>query len=146
MQEAEKTGKETKVIRFFINVFSIMDIAIQYRDKNLDCIKNKISDVIEYINKNADKNLSLAVIIKDMNISKYYLCHLFRETVGMTVFEYIRYIRISRAKQLLTETEHSISEIAATVGFDSFAYFSKVFREYEDVTPGQYRKQKLIRK
>jgi transcriptional regulator GlxA family with amidase domain len=59
----------------------------------------------------------------------------------MTLFEYITLARISAAKKLLSESDKSISEIAAAVGFDSFAYFSKVFREKESITPSVYRKE-----
>lgn len=138
LSELEKY--DTAPLNFFINLFSILAAAEQNKEKRVSEVKNKISEVIEYINDNIDKKLSLDIIAVDTKISKYYLCHSFSSVVGMTVFEYITLARISKAKQLLSKTDMSISDIAAAVGFDSFAYFSKVFREKETITPRAYRK------
>ena len=84
--------------------------------------------------------MTLDIIAAETKISKYYLCHSFSSAVGMTVFEYIQFVRIAKAKEMLVESNLSISSISSAVGFDNFAYFSKVFREREKMTPGQFRK------
>jgi len=127
-------------INFFINIFTILDIAAtsNVKVKNL---KNKIADVIAFVNQNLQNKISLDLICEKMMVSKYYLCHNFKSTVGMTVFQYIESARISRAKDLLIKTDDTISVISQKAGFESFAYFSKVFRKYESCTPSQYRKE-----
>lgn len=140
MSETILRESKTVMLKIFTDIFSIMDIVLSDNEKNVPFVKNKISDVIEYINKNIDRKLTLDVISQNTKISKYYLCHAFCEAVGMTVFEYIEFVRMSQAKQLLTETNDSISAIAQSVGYDSFAYFSKVFKKNENTTPKQYRK------
>lgn len=138
--ESVKDCAITETLKFFINLFSIMDTAIKKYEQSIPCIKNQISDVIIYINKNMHKKISLDEISRKTNISKYYLCHSFSSMVGMTVFEYVQFVRISKAKQLLAETDYSVLDIALRVGFDNSAYFSKVFRQNEKMTPSQYRK------
>ena len=140
INEANSFGEIPPLV-LFLNIFTIIETVTENSKKSVPCIKNKISDVIEYINKNIDQKLSLDTISKNTNISKYYLCHTFCDAVGMTVFEYIEFVRMSKAKQLLSETNESISYIATLTGYDSCAYFGKVFKTRENITPTQYRKK-----
>jgi len=139
LHESESLGEIPPLV-LFLNIFAIIETVAENNKKSVPCIKNKISDVIEYINKNINQKLSLDAISKSTKISKYYLCHSFCEAVGMTVFEYVEFVRIAKAKQMLSETSESISAISVAVGYDSFAYFSKVFKKRENMTPNQYRK------
>lgn len=65
----------------------------------------------------------------------------FRNYVGMTVFEYLREERMKEARQLLSHTEYTISEIAARVGFSSGANFSTAFSARFGSSPGRFRRQ-----
>lgn len=140
IQEASSEIGKYAVLQFALCIMSILLTAAN-KDTGVSCIKNKISDVIEYINQNLNKKLSLDSVANATFVSKYYLCHIFRATVGMTVGEYITFTRLSKAKQLLRTTEDSISDISFATGFESFAYFSKVFREHEGITPSECRKK-----
>ena len=103
-------------------------------------ISNKVSSVLDYINHRIEQKITLDEISAHVHMSKYHMCHLFKETVGMTVNEYTLSRRISIAKKKLLFTSLPISEIALSSGFSSFAYFSKIFREHEGVTPKEFRK------
>ena len=85
-------------------------------------------------------NSRKGAICDKVRVGKYYLCQSFKRIVGMTVSSYIEAIRTSIAKDLLAQTDKLISQIAQAVGFQSFAYFSKVFKKSENCTPKQYRK------
>ena len=139
MKEAVTEKSEYAAIQLASSILSVLFASVK-SDKKVTAIKNKMSEIIDYINRNYSDKLSLDYISSKMRVSKYYLCHTFKGVVGMTFGEYITFTRISRAKQLLRESENSISDIALSVGFDSFAYFSKVFREYEGISPKMYRK------
>ncbi len=127
-------------INLFINIFTILNVAVTNADCQVKNIKNKISEVISFLNKNLHNKLTLDLICEEINVSKYYLCKIFKNTVGMTIFKYVEYLRISRSKELLIKTDLSISDISQKVGFESFAYFSKVFKKHEKCTPSRYRK------
>jgi len=142
LKMSENISKDSKIalLKIFTDVFSVMDIVQSDSRKSVPFVKNKISDVIEYINNNINQKMTLDIIARNTKISKYYLCHSFYDTVGMTVFKYIEFVRIAQAKQLLAESNLTISEISQAVGYDSFAYFSKVFKKNENMTPGEYKK------
>ena len=128
-------------INFFINLFSIIDLSLKNKSSAIKTIDNKISEVITFINRNSCQKLTLDYICDSVKISKYYLCREFKNTVGMTVFEYIEFSRISLSKDLLLKTDKTISEISEESGFESTAYFSKVFKKIEKISPSTYRKQ-----
>ena len=133
-------NEPTAPIDIMNNILSIISLAAKSKEKKPEMIKNKLTDVMDFLNANMGSTLTLDNIADTNRISKYYLCHTFFETVGMTVFEYLRHIRIQEAKRKLLESAETVSEIAFSVGFENIAYFSKVFREIEGKTPREYRK------
>ena len=131
---------ESASLHTYITLFHILEQVLQSKEKPLLSIKNNISEVLAFINDHIDAQLSLNLIAQKTGISKYYLCHSFSNIVGMTVFQYIRIARISKALNLLAATSENISTIAMETGFANFAYFSKIFREYVGMTPSEYRR------
>ena len=73
-------------------------------------------------------------------LSQGRFSHLFKESIGVSPMRYITEQRIKRAGELLAETENSVSEIGALVGFDDQNYFSRMFRKYTGLSPLNYRK------
>ena len=68
-----------------------------------------------------------------------YLNRIFKKETGMTLSEYISVKRIDRAKLLLLTTRMPVSEVAMSVGFQSFSYFSKIFKKRVGVEPSKFR-------
>lgn len=109
-------------------------------------ISNQITEIIAYINQNLSEKLTLDMISKKFHISKYYLCHIFKETTGMSIMSYILNQRIAYAKNLMLNTDETISEIAIASGFSCFSYFSRMFKESEKLSPREFRKNYKIKK
>jgi len=101
----------------------------------------RIKDVLNYINQNYNKNLSLDELSRQVDMSKFYLCRLFKESLRMSPVEYINKVRVDKAMELLINTDMSVSEIAFECGFDNISYFIKVFKKYMHTTPLKFRKQ-----
>lgn len=93
-----------------------------------------------YIDERLNDDLSLTEIADDLNISVYYLSHIFKSETGITLMEYRNEMRMTQAKKLLLQTELGIAEIAGQVGFANASYFSKTFSKRENVSPMEYRK------
>lgn len=122
------------------SLFKIFSYAHCHKNTYSPALTNKISDVLQYINKNIERKITLDEICDYVHSSKYYLCHIFKETTHMTIFDYILFRRISIAKKKLLYTDMPLADIAMSSGFSSFSYFSKMFRICEGVTPGEFRK------
>lgn len=103
----------------------------------------KINEIAEYITHNFQQDISLADIAQSFYLSKSYLSRSFKEVTGFTVNEYINAVRIKEARQMLENTDFSITQIAGLVGYDSITYFEKVFKKYLELSPLKYRKRFL---
>ena len=94
-----------------------------------------------YIDGNYGRDLSLDEVSKAVDISPYYFSKLFKEETGENFIEYLTKVRISRAKELLTDPNVSIKEVCASSGYSDPNYFSRIFKKYEGVTPSEYREK-----
>lgn len=98
-----------------------------------------IKDVILFIGKNLQEIKNISDIANKFYISKYYLSHLFKAHMGISLIEYVINLKIAKAADLLRETDHSIEYIAHYCGFSESAYFCLTFKKHMNATPSQYR-------
>ena len=94
-----------------------------------------------YIATHLTENLSVDTICSKYNISPSGLYQLFQKVFGCGVVKIIREERIKRAKELLLDSNFSISDIASQVGILDANYFIRVFKAETGMTPGEYRNQ-----
>ena len=99
----------------------------------------KLLPVLDYIEENFESPITLEETAKILNINKDYFCRLFKKTTGVNLWEYINFVRITKAEELL-KTDMSISEIAYKTGFSSLSYFNKVLKKQKKYTPSFYKK------
>lgn len=86
-----------------------------------------------------DQNLPKEDIETYMDRTYEYLCQIFKRYSGITIVKYIHYLKMQRAKFLLSNTNKSIQEVAQDIGIDDAFYFSKLFKKYEGVNPTEFR-------
>jgi AraC-like DNA-binding protein len=103
-----------------------------------------IYEIVNFINKEYINKITLDALADRFFISKYYLCRMFKKTMGLSIIEFINTKRISETAFLLQNTNKAISEIAISVGFNSQAFFIKLFKRIYGMTPMQYRKRHII--
>lgn len=92
-----------------------------------------------YIDQNYNSEITLASISESLNISTYYMSHIFKEMTGYSPIQYIMRRRIGEAQTLLITTNHSITMVATMVGYDSSSYFNKIFSKSVGMSPKRYR-------
>lgn len=100
----------------------------------------KLDKIINYIENNYREEIGLENLSKIAGLSSFHLCHLFKKATGKTLTEYINQIRISRAEELLKNTNMNITEIAIASGFNDINYFSRLFKKLKKSSPSQFRK------
>ncbi|MEC0090637.1 response regulator transcription factor [Paenibacillus macquariensis] len=86
-----------------------------------------------------NQQITAANISKRVNMSRSYFSQCFKEIVGMSFSDYLRQVRIEKAKELLLYTNKTILWIAEHVGYMDEKYFSRTFREQTDMLPSKYR-------
>lgn len=99
----------------------------------------RILNLKYYISDRLCEEITLEELAAEVNFSKAFFVKRFQQLFDMTPMKYVNFMRISRAKQLLLQTELSVSTIAARTGFHSLHYFSRSFRASEGVSPQQFR-------
>lgn len=101
--------------------------------------EKRIFKIQEYINNNYMDDINLKLIEELFFINRYEVSRHFKRITGYNFKTYLILIRISIAKDLLVNTNLSISEITNKVGYSSESLFIRMFKEYENVTPTRYR-------
>ena len=94
---------------------------------------------LKYIDQYYTHLTQVRQIAQELSYSEYYLCHIFREKMDMTVKDYLLKKKIMTAAELLETSSMSVSEIAEHLHFSSLHAFGLVFKRYMDVSPSQYR-------
>ena len=99
-----------------------------------------VRDIRSYLVANYNTKITLNHLASQFNLDPYYLQKLFKRFIGQSPMEYVIYLRMSKAKNLIRTSPMSISEIACAVGIDNISHFSRQFKKQEGVTPVEYRK------
>lgn len=97
-------------------------------------------DSLYYIEEHYAEEITLQELCDRVNVTPTHFCRVFHDITKTSFTNYLNYVRINKAEALLTETKDRITDIALQTGFSSIAYFSKVFRQYKNCTPGEYRR------
>lgn len=95
--------------------------------------------VIDYIHLHLDEDLSLSFLAEHFRKNPSSLSNMFSKDTGISLTKYIQKIRIQEAIRLFNTTELSVSEVAMTIGYQDFSYFSKVFSKNTGCSPREYK-------
>jgi len=94
----------------------------------------------EYIDTHLHEDLTLERLAKRVHFNKTYFVQRFKSLWGVPPMKYVSNLRCQKAKQLLLDTDLSVSDISAMTGFQSPHYFSAVFKKYTGCSPNDFRK------
>jgi signal transduction histidine kinase/CheY-like chemotaxis protein len=99
-----------------------------------------VRQAMAYIHEHYGEPVSRADLAKHVAITERYLTRCFRQEMGITPMTYLNRYRVKRAKALLEQGNHSMTEVAMAVGFYDSSYFNRVFRQEVGVAPGAYQR------
>ena len=100
-------------------------------------------EMISYIQQNFMEKISLKEFSEQFHLSEKYISRYFKEHFHITISQYVTYLRLKHAKQLLQDTDIPVTEIAMQSGYQNISYFIRSFKKTYEVSPLQYRKNKL---
>ena len=102
---------------------------------------NLITSLHKYIHENLGKDLSLVTLSETVYLNPAYLSRLYKQVTGKNISEYISELRLNKAKKLLHKKDMKINEIAVSIGYESAAHFSRLFKRATNMTPQEFREQ-----
>lgn len=124
---------------------TVYDCCVDLKESILDNIeKNKgiAYKLLNYVNDNCfDSNMSIKSISNELDISPSVASGVFKQETGVNLSKYLWERRLAEAKRLLAETDMSVNDISAAIGYDIPNSFIRKFRSCEGVTPNEWRKQ-----
>ncbi len=96
--------------------------------------------VKQYIDRHFAFDLTLDELAQKAFINKFHLIHFFTQAYGVSPIRYLNQKRIQEAKVLLRTTDLNVTSVANAVGFASPSFFAKKFKDLNDISPTDYRK------
>lgn len=103
-------------------------------------VDRRIRLAVELMYAHMNRELSLEEIASAAHLSPFHFSRLFKKLTGATPHAYLASLRAARARDLLAETDLSVTEVGARVGYMSSSHFSKAFRQSTGISPRAYRK------
>ena len=103
-------------------------------------IRQKIMQARDYIDENYASDLNMAVVSNYVSMNYSLFSYSFKQYTGQNFVNYLKEVRIGKAKELLTGTDLKVIEISQMVGYDNEKHFMKTFKALCGVSPREYRK------
>ncbi|MCY9657683.1 response regulator [Paenibacillus chondroitinus] len=100
-----------------------------------------VRQAVLYVEEHLQEPLGMSEVAGHIHLNPSYFSALFKEQTGFTFSEYVTRSRIQKAKELLLQTRLTIADISEQIGYQTSKYFIKLFKDYEGISPNQYRKQ-----
>lgn len=124
------------VLSFLVTCFSYFD-GMEAGQIYANASLAKVAPVLSYIHEHLAENLSTQSIASAFFMSRYHLCHIFKEGTGFSMIDYVINCRILRARMLLREGRR-VQEAGEMVGFRSNEHFIRTFKRLTGMSPKQY--------
>lgn len=106
---------------------------VQYHQKT-------VGRAVRYLREHLREGVTTPLLAAQAGLSPKYFGVLFKSVTGMAVHEYLVELRLQEAKRLLLHTRNTLPQIAEKSGICDAAYFTRLFKRHEGITPGKYRK------
>lgn len=108
--------------------------------------QNRLADILKFIEKNYNKELTLSSLSEEMHISPQYISKFFKDNLGIGFVDYINKLRITKSLNDLLENDKSILDIALEHGFNDHKAYNRAFKKEFNMTATEYKKEnKIIR-
>lgn len=140
----ESAWKKEKMLfilsEILLTLLELTPKCFEYEKNKLRTPKEKhVYDIISYLTNNYAQNISLETLSHKFFIDKHYICHLFKQTTGLTVIGFLNAKRLCEAERMLLYTNLNITQICHNIGFNSTSYFIKLFKSHYNCSPTQFR-------
>lgn len=129
-----------KTILHFLQKHNFQVVQSSVTTKTKETTDSLILKVVQYLNENYQSRIELKSLCDEFFLSKATLCARFKKTMNCSIMDYLLQVRLSKARDLILFSKHSIEKISEICGFSSVSYFRTSFKQIIGTSPLQYRK------
>lgn len=140
VQECEQLETQEEINN--LQYMMVLDFCQRVSDTKLPAgISSEVYRCVSFIRSNANRQLSVDDVSRQVHRSSSYMMKLFRQELGIHITAFITQCKLEEAKRLLQYSDRSLAEISSYLCFSSQSYFQNVFKKQYGITPMQFRKQ-----
>ena len=150
--EAKKSERELNITTQIKTKIILLQFILEMWKKGF-VIENDTSgrnivekEMVSYIQQNFTGKISLKEFGEQFHLSEKYISRYFKEHFHITLSQYITYLRLENAKQLLQDTDLSVTETAMQSGYQNVSYFIRSFKKTYGISPLKYRNSGILTK
>ena len=107
--------------------------------EDTESVQNVVKQIKRYVEEHYAEDLSLSGLAQKYGVDKSYLSRCFKQTTGKNLIPYITQLRLEKGKEMIRANDLSLTEISYLIGYDDYAYFNRIFRKMEGMSPREYR-------
>jgi len=125
-------GKEkaSNIVGYILEVLTEFNISISRN--------HHIRKAIKYINEHVSEPITLTDLASVLHLTREYTANIFKKETGMTVSAFVNDRKLSLASDMLRSGDVSIGEIAKSLGYENYGYFSRIFKKKFGISPMRY--------
>jgi AraC-like DNA-binding protein len=134
-----KTNREVLLHGYLFALFGEIIDMMTFKNVRSD-ESRALRSIVKFCSKNFKQEISLTVLSEKLNLSRYYISHIFSDKLGISFTDYINSLRVSESCVMLRSSSISVTEVAYAVGFGTLRTFNRAFIKQMGISPSQYRK------
>lgn len=136
----DSKGREYSMLAYLYLFFSELSSQNSTQIPQSANVKIYLNSAVSYINDNYSYDINVTKLAAHIGIDRTYLYRIFMENISISPEQYLLKVRMTKAANLLRETDFPVLQIAYSTGFKDISHFSSIFKRFFGVSPSSYRK------
>lgn len=136
----QNKGREYAMLAYLYLFFSELSAQSILQNPQTSNVKVYLNSAVAYINDNYSYDINVTKLASHIGIDRTYLYRIFMDSISISPEQYLLKVRMTKAANLLKETDYPVLQVAYSTGYKDISHFSNIFKRFFGVSPSVYRK------